>query len=79
MKPERRATRPVTGWAALTDTERAVARMVAAGDGNLDVAEAFGISRRTVESHLYRTYAKLGVRNRTELALVAVRESAPTR
>ena len=74
LKPGRRAGRPVTGWAALTDTERAVARMVAAGDGNLDVAEAFGISRRTVESHLYRTFAKLGVRNRTELALIAVRE-----
>jgi DNA-binding CsgD family transcriptional regulator len=73
-KPERRPARPVSGWGSLTDTERAVARMVASGSSNVAVADALGISRRTVESHLYHTFTKLDVRNRTELAIVAVRE-----
>jgi DNA-binding CsgD family transcriptional regulator/tetratricopeptide (TPR) repeat protein len=57
------------GWEALTPTELRVAALVASGRTNAEVAVALGASVRTVESHLYRTYAKLGVKNRTELAL----------
>ncbi len=69
LTPRQRAVRPVAGWGALTGTERAVARLVGEGRTNVQVADELGISRRTVESHLYRTFAKLGVRNRTELAV----------
>ncbi len=58
-----------SGWAALTPTEVRVVTLVASGRTNAEVAAALGTSVRTVESHLYRTYAKLGVKNRTELAL----------
>ncbi len=54
--------------AGLTETERQVADLVAAGLTNREVAERLFVSVRTVESNLSRTYAKLGIRTRTELS-----------
>jgi DNA-binding CsgD family transcriptional regulator len=53
---------------ALTASERQVARLVAEGRSNKEVAAALSITVRTVEAHLTRIYGKLGVRSRTELA-----------
>lgn len=53
----------------LTAQELTVAKMVADGDSNRDVAERLYISVRTVEYHLRNVFAKLGVRSRTELAV----------
>ena len=52
---------------ALTPQEFQIARGVAEGLSNVEVAEALFVSRKTVEAHLTRTYRKLGVRSRTEL------------
>nr|WP_202539101.1 LuxR family transcriptional regulator [Streptomyces sp. SID8379] len=52
----------------LTPQELAVARQVTAGLTNRQVARALVISVKTVEYHLGRTYAKLGVDSRTRLA-----------
>jgi DNA-binding CsgD family transcriptional regulator len=52
----------------LTPAERRVAELVARGRTNREVASALFLAERTVESHLSRVYAKLGVRSRTELA-----------
>lgn len=52
----------------LTAQERLVARLVAGGRTNREVARELVISTKTVEHHLGRVYAKLGVRSRTELA-----------
>lgn len=54
--------------ATLSNREHEVVRLAAAGRTNTEIAEALALSRRTVESHLYRAYGKLGVRNRSELA-----------
>lgn len=54
--------------AELTATETRVAELVAAGLTNKAVAAELFVSDRTVEGHLSRIYAKLGVRSRTELA-----------
>jgi DNA-binding CsgD family transcriptional regulator len=53
----------------LTPTEDRIARLVAAGNSNADVATQLFLSVRTVESNLTRIYLKLGVRSRTELAV----------
>jgi DNA-binding CsgD family transcriptional regulator len=52
---------------ALTPAEERVAALVAGGKTNREVAAALFLSDRTVEGHLSRIYAKLGVRSRTEL------------
>jgi DNA-binding CsgD family transcriptional regulator len=52
----------------LTAQELRIARLVARGATNREVAGELFLSPKTVESHLTRIYKKLGVRSRTELA-----------
>ena len=52
----------------LTVTELQVAELVARGMSNREVAAELFVTVRAVESTLTKTYAKLGVRSRTELA-----------
>lgn len=52
----------------LTPREREIARLVAAGSSNREVAERLFVSPKTVESHLSHVFTKLDVRNRVELA-----------
>ena len=54
----------------LTPAEQRVATLVARGQTNREVAAALFLAERTVETHLTRIYAKLGVRSRAELARV---------
>jgi DNA-binding CsgD family transcriptional regulator len=56
---------------ALTPTESAIARLVASGRTNREVAAELHLSARTVEWNLSKLYRKLGVRSRTELAAAA--------
>jgi len=53
----------------LTKREEEVARLVAAGLSNRQVAEKLGLSRHTVKNYLCRVFEELGVSNRTELVL----------
>jgi DNA-binding CsgD family transcriptional regulator len=52
----------------LTPGERRVAELVAAGLSNQQVAAQLYLSRYTVQAHLSRVYAKLGVTSRSQLA-----------
>ena len=52
----------------LTASEGRVAQLVAQGLSNKEVAQALFVTVHTVEVHLSRTYAKLGIRSRTQLA-----------
>jgi DNA-binding NarL/FixJ family response regulator len=60
----------------LTPRETEVARLVAAGLPNKDIAKVLGISHFTVKNNLLRIFPKVGVTNRTELALRMIREAA---
>jgi DNA-binding CsgD family transcriptional regulator len=57
----------------LTERELDVARLVVQGRTNRQVAANLYVSVRTVEVHLGRVFRKLGVRSRTELAVLALR------
>ncbi|ADB53626.1 ATP-binding protein [Conexibacter woesei] len=52
----------------LTASERRVAEHAAAGRTNREIAEELFVTPKTVENHLTRVYAKLGVGSRRELA-----------
>jgi DNA-binding CsgD family transcriptional regulator len=65
------ARRPGRGWAAMTDSELAVARLVAQGLSNREVAERLFVSPHTVSGHLRHVFAKLGVNSRVELTRLA--------
>ena len=59
---------------ALTTRERQVARLVADGSTNRQIARALGIAEKTTEAHVHNIISKLGAHNRAE---VAARVSAP--
>ena len=59
----------------LTPQELQIVQMVTQGLSNGVIAQRLYLSRRTVESHLYRVYPKLGVSSRAEL--VSVLSSRP--
>jgi DNA-binding CsgD family transcriptional regulator len=59
--------RPETGWAAMTDSELAVATLVADGLTNREVAEQLFVSPHTVGTHLRHVFTKLDVISRVEL------------
>ncbi len=63
--------RPGRGWAAMTDSELAVARLVAQGLTNREVAERLFVSHHTVSGHLRHVFAKLEVNSRVELTRLA--------
>jgi DNA-binding CsgD family transcriptional regulator len=52
----------------LTPQERRIAKLVAGGASNRDVAGQLFLSPKTVEYHLRKVYMKLGVSSRVELA-----------
>ena len=54
--------------ADLTPQEQAVTELVAGGASNKEAAGELFLSVKTVQYHLTRVYAKLGVRSRSELA-----------
>ncbi|WP_157575980.1 LuxR family transcriptional regulator [Mycobacterium sp. GA-2829] len=58
------------GHTELTPQEDAVTSLVAQGLSNREVAAELYVSPKTVQYHLTRIYAKLGVRSRSELVAV---------
>lgn len=57
-----------------SDRELDVVSLVARGASNEAIAQELVLSLKTVESHLRRLFSRYGVTNRTELAVLAVRE-----
>lgn len=56
------------GLTILTRREVAVAELVAKGLTNSEIASELVLSRRTVESHVYHIFAKLGLNSRLQVA-----------
>jgi DNA-binding CsgD family transcriptional regulator len=51
----------------ITDREREIVMLAAAGLSNRQIAERLSVSVRTVEGHIYRIFAKLGIDRRERL------------
>ncbi|PWW66632.1 helix-turn-helix transcriptional regulator [Actinokineospora spheciospongiae] len=64
---------PRAGLATLTARERQVADLVTSGRTNRQIAQRLGVSDKTVEAHLARVFAKLGVGSRAAVASVVAR------
>ena len=56
--------------ARLTAREREIARLVGEGLRNREIGDALGLTEGTVKVCLHRIYEKIGIANRTELALL---------
>ena len=56
----------VPGLEPLSEREREVLRLLAAGRSNAEIAESLYLAVGTVKAHVHRIYGKLLVRNRTE-------------
>ena len=65
----------VSGIDALTSREREVLALLADGRSNREIARLLRVSEKTVKTHVSSVLAKLGVADRTQAALVAVRHS----
>ena len=61
------------GIDALTSREREVLAELAQGRSNREIARALGVAEKTVKAHVSSVLAKLGVQDRTQAALLAVR------
>ncbi|WP_338490982.1 helix-turn-helix transcriptional regulator [Streptomyces sp. SJL17-4] len=60
------AVAPVA-WGRLTPQQQRIARLVAEGATNREVADRLTLSPRTVDHHLRNVFARLGIRSRVEL------------
>jgi len=60
-------------FSRLSNRELDVIKSVANGHSNKEIASQFGISERTVQTHLVNIYKKLGVNSRTEAVLRAIK------
>jgi NarL family two-component system response regulator LiaR len=59
---------------ALTEREIEILQLVALGKTNQEIADDLVLSERTVRTHITNILAKLGLSNRTQAALYALRE-----
>jgi len=62
----------------LTEREEDILRLLAQGSTNQEIADARGVSEKTVRNRLSEIFSKLRLNNRTQAALYALREGIAT-
>jgi len=62
----------------LTEREEDILRLLAQGSTNQEIADALGVSEKTVRNRLSEIFSKLRLNNRTQAALYALREGIAT-
>jgi DNA-binding NarL/FixJ family response regulator len=66
----------MTMLSILSGREREIARLIAEGRSNKEIAHQLKIADRTVKVHLHNIYMKLAIHNRTMLAALAAKLQA---
>ena len=61
----------------LTPQQRQIVRLASDGLTDREIGDRLFLSSRTVSSHLYRSYPKLGVASRHQLRDIVARASTP--
>jgi DNA-binding CsgD family transcriptional regulator len=69
---------PCGSWRQLTEQEQQIAELVAQGLSNREIGQRLYISHRTVGSHLYHVFPKLGVASRAQLQTLIGKSAATT-
>ena len=69
-----RSGSPRQAHSDLTARERDVLRLIVEGLANKQIAQRLGIGEKTIKTHVSRVLAKLGVEDRTQAAVLAIRE-----
>ena len=69
----RESAAPNDDFAVLTDREREIARAIAEGLTNAEIAERFVVSDSTVKAHINRILRKLDARDRVEIVIRGLR------
>ena len=59
---------------ALNEKQAEILRLISDGFSNREIAGRIHLSENTVKSHLQEIFSKLGVRNRVEAAVTALRK-----
>ena len=77
-KTEELPAHPAHPMSELTEREATILRLLAQGDSNQEIAEALGVSEKTVRNRLSEIFSKLRLNNRTQAALYALREGIAT-
>jgi DNA-binding CsgD family transcriptional regulator len=63
------------GWAALTQTEMKVARLISEGHTNRTAAAVLFVSANTISTHLKSVFAKLDVNSRVQLTRIVLQNT----
>ena len=69
--PDDRTPPAPTVWQDLTPREHEIVREVARGRSNSEIAEALFVTEATVKTHIGRILAKVGLRDRVQLVVLA--------
>ena len=67
------------GFRLLSKREEEIARLVAEGLSNREISQRLSLSEHTIKNYLFRTFEKLGVATRVELALYALSQGSGRR
>jgi DNA-binding NarL/FixJ family response regulator len=74
-QPSPQTTLPVSdGWEELTPRETEIIQLIAQGSSNREIAQALFIAEKTVKNRITNILSQLDLRDRTQLAIVALQK-----
>lgn len=74
VDPSSEASRQEPGAPMLTPREKEILKLLCGGKSNKEIGHALDISRFTVKSHLKSIFFKMGVNDRTQASVTALRQ-----